>query len=47
MINLNRVKTVIDQWDPLDLLSNAPKDEYDEEIKRIMELTSEENTVES
>jgi hypothetical protein len=29
------VKRVIDEWDPVDLLSHAPPDEYDPEIREI------------
>ena len=32
------VKEVIDNWDPISLLSHAPKDEYHSEIKEIEEL---------
>lgn len=46
-MEFNRIKVAIDQWDPVDLLSHAPKDEYDQEIRRIIELSSDANTVES
>ncbi|MBR0577322.1 DUF1871 family protein [Proteiniclasticum sp. BAD-10] len=45
-MNYERVKLVIDSWDPIDLLYFAPKNEYDFEIKRILELTSQDDTVE-
>ena len=31
-MNIDFVKAIIDEWDPVDLLSYAPKDEYDPEI---------------
>lgn len=35
---MNFVKSVIDNWDPIDLLFHAPDDEYHSEIKRIQLL---------
>lgn len=32
------VKIIIDEWDPIDLLSHAPSDEYCFEIERIYQL---------
>lgn len=32
------VKRIIDEWDPIDLLSHAPDDEYHSEIAEIGEL---------
>ena len=32
---MNMVKTIINEWDPLDLLSHAPGDEYHMEIRQI------------
>ena len=37
-MNLKRIKQIIDRWDPMDLLSHAPKDEYDPEISQIESL---------
>lgn len=34
------VKTIIDKWDPIELLSHAPNDEYHSEIKEIEYLLS-------
>ena len=34
------VKRVIDEWDPIDLLSHAPDDEYHSEIEEIQHLLS-------
>jgi hypothetical protein len=34
----DRVKKIIDEWDPSNLLSHAPDDEYDLEIRKITEL---------
>lgn len=30
------IKQVIDEWDPIDLLSHAPADEYDSESRKIL-----------
>lgn len=38
MIVINTVKTIINDWDPLNLLSHAPDDEYNTEIKEIEKL---------
>ena len=35
---MNFVKRVIDEWDPIDLLSHAPDDEYHSEIEEIEHL---------
>lgn len=35
-----KIKQIIDEWDPIDLLSHAPKDEYDEETKEVSKLIS-------
>ena len=35
---MNFVKTVIDNWDPINLLSHAPDDEYHSEIEEIDNL---------
>lgn len=32
------VKKIIDEWDPLDLLSHAPADEYHSEIEKVRSL---------
>ncbi|EYE87193.1 hypothetical protein Q428_14670 [Fervidicella metallireducens AeB] len=32
------IKKIIDKWDPIDLLSHAPDDEYHSEISEIGEL---------
>lgn len=37
---MDLVKSVIDDWDPVDLLIYAPNDEYDLEIKEIRNLLS-------
>lgn len=34
-MNYNKVKTVIDNWDPIELLTHAPKDEYALECKNL------------
>ena len=36
---MEHIKSIIDQWDPIDLLSHAPDDEYDEEIELIHRLS--------
>ena len=33
------VKRIIDEWDPIDLLSHAPDDEYHSEIEAVQKLT--------
>lgn len=42
-----KVKETIDKWDPIDLLYFAPKNEYDFEVKRIMDLASEDSSKEA
>jgi hypothetical protein len=46
-VEYSKVKTIIDKWDPIDLLSFAPEDEYDFESKKIAESTSINDTVET
>jgi hypothetical protein len=41
------VKAIIDCWDPVDLLSFAPKDEYDPISETISNMISQNDTVES
>ena len=38
MVSINIIKTIIDEWDPIDLLSHAPSDEYHSEIEEIEQL---------
>lgn len=38
---LDIVKKIINQWDPVELLSHAPDDEYHSEIERIWKLLKE------
>ena len=39
MNTFSRVKEVIDEWDPFNLLAiYCPEDEYDKEIKEIVEI---------
>jgi Domain of unknown function (DUF1871) len=40
------VKRVIDKWDPVDLLSHAPDDEYDPEIREITRMMNPSQTPE-
>lgn len=35
---MNDIKKIINDWDPIDLLSHAPDDEYHSEIKEIEKL---------
>ena len=44
---MDHVKRIIDQWDPVDLLSHAPDDEYDEEIDLIQLLSGKFNDSET
>lgn len=37
---MNFVKSIIDDWDPIDLLSHAPDDEYHSEVEEIQHLLS-------
>ena len=37
---MNFVKSVIDDWDPVDLLFHAPDDEYHAEVEKIRRLLS-------
>lgn len=37
---MNFVKSVINDWDPIDLLFHAPDDEYHSEIEKIQHLLS-------
>ena len=46
-MDFNRVKSVIDQWDPVDLLSHAPEDEDEKEIIKIITSSSDIITSES
>lgn len=39
-MNFEIIKSVIDKWDPIELLVFAPKDEYDEESKQIFKCYS-------
>ena len=34
---MNDVKRIIDEWDPMDLLSHTPMDEYHSEIEEIQQ----------
>lgn len=36
--DLLKIKFFINDWDPLNLMSHAPSDEYDGECEKIMEL---------
>ncbi|MEG1719430.1 MAG: DUF1871 family protein [Clostridia bacterium] len=36
----DKIKEIIDCWDPIDLLSYAPHDEYNYEIEKIANLIS-------
>lgn len=45
-MNYEKVKKAIDEWDPIDLLSHAPKDEYDQISKKISYLKSEKDSLE-
>ena len=38
VIFINTVKAIIDEWDPIDLLSHAPSDEYHSEIEEVERL---------
>lgn len=40
------VKRIIDKWDPIDLLSHAPDDEYHSEISEIDYLLKKSNDLE-
>lgn len=46
-MGMDHVKRIIDQWDPVDLLSHAPDDEYDEEIELIQLLSGKFNDSET
>jgi len=35
---MNNIKSIIENWDPIDLLSHAPDDEYNSEIEDIQRL---------
>ena len=45
-MNYNKVKTVIDNWDPIELLTHAPKDEYALKCKKIYNLITSNTSVE-
>ena len=47
MIKFETIKKIIDQWDPIDLLYFAPKNEYDFEIRRILSSISYDDTIET
>ncbi len=38
-MNIERITRIINEWDPIDLLSHAPPDEYVVEIKLILKLS--------
>lgn len=44
-MSYEKIKQIIDEWDPIDLLSHAPKDEYDEETKEVFKSISAANEV--
>lgn len=48
MINMDykKIKTIIDKWDPINLLAYAPEDEYDLECKEIYNLISNNMSIE-
>lgn len=41
----DKVKSVVDEWDPINLLHHAPDDEYDLEIDKIVELLPTANSI--
>lgn len=45
LLNKDYITTVINVWDPIDLLSHAPKDEYKVEITLIMEIMKDSDDV--
>lgn len=47
MKHYHSVKQVIDDWDPKKLLHHAPEDEYDPEIKLIVDLLPTATSVET
>ena len=40
-MNFEIIKSAIDKWDPIDLLTHAPKDEYDVECLQISKVYTE------
>lgn len=42
---MNKTKRVINEWDPMNLLSHAPEDEYEEEVFLINEVLAHTNDV--
>lgn len=45
-MNYTKLKSVIDEWDPINLFPSAPSNEYDIETDEIYRLISENTTVE-
>lgn len=39
------VKKIIDDWDPIDLLSHAPADEYEAEVNDILKVLAKTNSI--
>lgn len=42
---MNKILQVINKWDPMNFLSHAPSDEYEEEVKLINELLTQTSNV--
>jgi len=40
----DRIEFVINDWDPIDLLTHSPRDEYQYEIEKIIELFAKTNS---
>ena len=45
-MDYKKIKTIIDKWDPINLLAYAPEDEYDLECKEIYNLISNNMSIE-
>ena len=45
-IKKERIKKIIDEWDPIDLLPFAPPDEYDYEINKIYSVIEDKVNIE-
>ncbi|MDT2682809.1 MULTISPECIES: DUF1871 family protein [Enterococcus] len=41
----DKVEKIINEWDPIDLFPLAPKDEYSQEIKKIVNILKDKSSI--
>ncbi len=44
-IMYDKVEKIINEWDPIDLFPLAPKDEYSQEIKKIVNILKDKSSI--